>query len=106
MIWDQGTHAPERESGGIRLQVLGRAEAEEEAQAGLRAGNLRLALFGEKLRGSFALVRTEGFGGNRGAWFLIKHGDGFCEAGYDANDYNCSAETGHTMEQTGEGAVP
>lgn len=99
MIWDQGMYAPELEEGGRRRQAGGREEAEEIAQAGLRDGNLKFALFGKKLHGSFALVRTKGFGGTKEAWLLIKHKDQYCSAGFDANDFDFSAESNRTLEQ-------
>lgn len=33
------------------------------------------------------------------AWLLIKHGDRFCKAGYDANDHDISATSGRTLAQ-------
>jgi bifunctional non-homologous end joining protein LigD len=105
MIWDQGKYSPEVEvAKGVRREVKELSEAEEVAQAGLRDGNLKFALFGAKLRGSFALVRTSGLGGAKEAWLLIKHRDPFCQAGYDANDYDYSAETNRTLAQIAEGA--
>ncbi|MDG6902970.1 MAG: hypothetical protein JRM80_13570, partial [Nitrososphaerota archaeon] len=89
--------------------LKGRAEAEEAAEAGLRDGNLKFALYGAKLQGSFALVRTNGLGGTREAWLLIKHRDSFCRAGYDANDHDISAETNRTFSQithAAQGAGP
>ncbi|MDG6983291.1 MAG: DNA ligase [Nitrososphaerota archaeon] len=110
MIWDQGTYAMEAEvSKGARRELKARAEAEEAAEAGLRDGNLKFALYGAKLQGSFALVRTKGLGGTREAWLLVKHRDSFCRAGYDANDYDLSAETNRTLSQiaqTAQGAGP
>ncbi|HKT21395.1 MAG TPA: DNA polymerase ligase N-terminal domain-containing protein [Nitrososphaerales archaeon] len=107
MIWDEGTYAPEVEvSKGVRRQVEGTTEAEEASQAGLRDGNLKFALYGKKLKGSFALVRTRGLGGAREAWLLIKHRDVFCKAGYDANDYDYSAETGRTLGEIAGGESP
>ena len=108
MIWDQGTYTPEQEvSKGVRRQTEGRAEAEEAAEAGLRGGNLKFTLYGEKLGGSFALVRTRGMQGAKEAWLLIKHRDSFCMTGYDANAYDYSAETNRTLgEIAKEGATP
>ena len=100
MIWDEGTYAPEVEiRKGVREPVQGRDEAEEAAEAGLRDGNLKFALYGKKLRGSFALVRTSGLGGAREAWLLIKHRDEYCVAGYDAKDYDFSAATNRSLAQ-------
>ncbi len=100
MIWDQGKYTPEVEiSKGSRTQVRDRDEAEEIAKASLRDGNLKFFLYGEKLRGSFALVRTKGLGGSKEAWLLIKHRDEYCKSGYDANDHDYSAESNLSLAQ-------
>ena len=100
MIWDEGTYTPETEIGkGPRKLVSGREEAEETAVAGLREGVLKFTLFGSKLEGSFALVRTKGLGGAREAWLLVKHKDAHCRTGYDANDYDFSAVSNRTLAQ-------
>ena len=105
MIWDKGTFTPEVELvEGVRKEVKNRDEAEEVAAAGLRDGNLKFVLYGEKLQGSFALVRTKGLRGTKEAWLLIKHKDRFCKPGYDAKDYDFSAETGRSLgEIAGDG---
>lgn len=101
MIWDEGTYNPETESTrGEREEVKSRAEAERVAAEGLRDGNLKFRLYGKKLHGSFALVRTRGLGGSgREAWLLIKHRDKSCIEGWDAGDYDHSATTKRTMAQ-------
>ena len=102
MIWDQGTYDPEEEvSKGVRRQVKVRAKAERVAAEGLSAGNLKFFLHGEKLKGSFALVRTSGFG-PKDAWLLIKHNDQYCQSGYDAKNYDVSAATGRSLAQIGQ----
>jgi len=69
-------------------------------QQGLKDGNLKFRLFGKKLQGSFALVRTKGFGNNmKESWLFIKHKDEFAKKGYDANDYDFSARTNRSMEE-------
>lgn len=104
MIWDEGTYSPETEvSKGIRELVKGREEAEETAEAGLRDGSLKFTLYGKKLHGSFALVRTRGLGGAREAWLLIKHKDEYCVPGYDANDYDLSAASNRSIKQIAGG---
>ena len=72
MVWDTGTWEPE---------VPNVDEA-------LRKGDLKFTLHGKKLQGSWALVRTAGWGGNRGkpSWLLIKHRDQF------ASDVDITAE--------------
>jgi bifunctional non-homologous end joining protein LigD len=104
MIWDEGRFTPEVEvQKGVRRLVNGNSEAAEVAAAGLRVGNLKFTLYGKKLHGSFALVRTKGFGGSKEAWLLIKHRDGHCVARYDANDYDFSAASGRSLAEISEG---
>ncbi|MCC7009213.1 MAG: hypothetical protein IT184_10380 [Acidobacteria bacterium] len=62
MLWDTGTWVPEVADVG----------------AALAKGDLKFSLDGYKLKGSWALVRTRGYGGSRGdgrSWLLIKHRD-------------------------------
>jgi bifunctional non-homologous end joining protein LigD len=107
MIWDEGTYSPEVEvSRGVRRLVTSRAEAQEVARSELSEGNLKFTLYGKKLQGSFALVRTKGLGGAREAWLLIKHRDGHCKEGYEAKDYDYSAATNKTLAQiAGDGTL-
>ena len=99
MIWDEGTYNPEIEiSKGVRKEITNRKEAEEIARKSLQDGNLKFHLYGKKLRGSFALVRTGGFGGKE-SWLLIKHRDEYSKTGYDANDYDFSASSNRSLTQ-------
>jgi len=99
MIWDEGTYEPEVEvSKGVRRRITDRAEAEEVAKKSMKEGNLKFTLYGKKLKGSFALVRTRGFGGKE-SWLMIKHRDKYTKEGYDANDYDYSAVTKRSIEQ-------
>ena len=59
MIWDRGTWTPES----------------EDVDAALKKGELKLRLDGEKLKGSWVLVRTRRSGESKPAWLLIKHRD-------------------------------
>jgi bifunctional non-homologous end joining protein LigD len=61
MVWDRGTWAPEV----------------PDVDAALAKGDLKFTLRGAKLKGSWVLVRTRGFGGKRASWLLIKHRDQF-----------------------------
>jgi len=99
MIWDEGTYVPEIEvSKGMRREVTTREEAEEVAKADMKEGILKFRLYGKKLRGSFALIRTAGFRGKE-SWLLIKHDDEFSKQGYDAKDYDFSAVSNRTLAQ-------
>ena len=69
IVWDCGVYSPD-ESG---TWIEDRAAAEQEVLRGLASGKLSITLRGEKVKGSFALVRT-----SRGKyWLLIKHKDRF-----------------------------
>src|ERR1700722_13586462 len=58
MVWDTGTWKPDN----------------EDVDASLRNGELKFALFGQKLRGSWVLVRTRGYGSRSDkSWLIIKH---------------------------------
>jgi len=62
MVWDRGTWEPEQ----------------ADVDASLAKGDLKFTLHGRKLRGSWVLVRTRGFGGRgRSSWLLDKHRDAF-----------------------------
>jgi bifunctional non-homologous end joining protein LigD len=62
MVWDEGTWTPES----------------EDVEAALKKGDLKFTLHGKKLRGSWVLVRTRGFGSKADkSWLLIKHRDRF-----------------------------
>ena len=99
MIWDEGTYEPEVElSKGVRRRITNREEAEQVAAEELRKGNLKFTLYGKKLKGSFALVRTKGFGGKE-SWLLIKHRDRYSKEGYDANDYDFSAVSKKSIDR-------
>jgi bifunctional non-homologous end joining protein LigD len=60
MVWDNGKWIPESDDIGAALQK----------------GDLKFSLEGKKLRGSWVLVRTHGFGSKPDkSWLLIKHRD-------------------------------
>jgi bifunctional non-homologous end joining protein LigD len=73
IVWDCGVYSPDEEQ---HYAFGDRKAAERRARAGLEAGKLSFFLRGEKLRGSFALVRTA-----RGQWLLLKHQDRFAAEG-------------------------
>jgi len=70
IVWDCGVYSPDE---GGKTWFHDRARAEREVREGLEKGKLSILLRGEKLKGSFALVRTKG--GKE--WLLIKHKDRF-----------------------------
>ncbi len=109
MIWDEGNYNPEVEiSKGVRKEIATRNEAEEVAAKSFGEGSLKFRLYGTKLSGSFALVRTKGIGG-RESWLLIKHKDEFSTEGYDAKDSDFSAVSNRSLSEianSGSGTLP
>ncbi len=99
MIWDEGTYTPQRERGnGVWQEIIDRTEAEAVMRQGLQEGKLTFRLSGQKLQGSFALIRIRGFGG-KASWLLIKQHDAYTQQGYDANDYDVSAVSGRSLAE-------
>ncbi len=99
MIWDEGTYEAEQEvSKGVREKVTNPIRAKDVMRHGLENGELKFILHGKKLKGSFALVKTRGFG-PKNAWLLIKHKDLYCIDGHDAHDFPKSARSKRTIEE-------
>lgn len=70
IVWDCGVYAPDEDH---RDGLHDREEAERQVRAALDKGKLSFFLRGEKLKGSFALVRSA----DPKNWLLIKHRDAF-----------------------------
>jgi bifunctional non-homologous end joining protein LigD len=91
MLWDRGFWEPE----GMT------------AEAGLKTGDLKFTLDGDRLHGSWVLVRMKNdkFGGKRTNWLLIKHDDEYAEEGnHDALLEDArSVASGRPMEDIAEG---
>src|SRR6202023_2844489 len=68
MVWDIGEWSPER----------------DDVEDALRKGELKFTLHGKKLKGSWVLVRTRGYGSSsKTSWLLIKHRDEFASSKID-----------------------
>jgi bifunctional non-homologous end joining protein LigD len=101
MLWDRGYWAP---------------EDGQDITAGLDKGNLKFRLDGERLHGSWALVRMHGEDKRTGKpsksnWLLIKHDDDAARPGDDdalLEDNDTSVASGRAMAAiaAGEGAAP
>ncbi len=98
MLWDRGFWEPEE--GGNPGQSL-------------RKGELKFTLAGEKLKGSWVLVRMrqdrERGRSSRNNWLLIKHRDPYARENGDAvTDEDLSVASGRTLEkiEAGEGPRP
>ena len=90
IVWDCGVYAPDE----AHADGFGdREDAERRVRAALEQGKLSLVLRGEKLKGSFALVRSS----DPKNWFLIKHRDPFATQ-RDMTELNRSVISGMTVE--------
>ncbi|HET9046315.1 MAG TPA: non-homologous end-joining DNA ligase, partial [Casimicrobiaceae bacterium] len=89
IVWDCGVYSPDEDGTWFH----DRARAEQEIRDGLAKGKLSFLLRGEKLKGSFALVRTK----DAKQWLMIKHKDRFAIA-EDVTAKNLSVLSGVAVE--------
>jgi bifunctional non-homologous end joining protein LigD len=99
MLWDRGTYSadtatsPDKEEDAIR--------------EGLRRGDLKITFNGERLHGSYALIRMKfarnGSSASKPQWLLIKHRDEFASSGDVVAANMTSVDTNRTMEEITSG---
>jgi bifunctional non-homologous end joining protein LigD len=90
MVWDRGTF---------------RLEGNLDALKQLAKGEIKFSLNGEKLRGSFVLVKLKNSEkGNE--WLMIKHKDAAEDSSWNIDEHDGSALTGRTIEEIKEELPP
>jgi bifunctional non-homologous end joining protein LigD len=90
MVWDRGT-----------FHVEGNLDALRQ----LEKGEIKFSLNGEKLRGSFVLVKLkQSEKGNE--WLMIKHKDAAEDSSWNIDEHEGSAITGRTLEEIKEELPP
>ena len=90
MVWDRGT-----------FHVEGSLDALKQ----LEKGEIKFSLNGEKLRGSFVLVKLkQSEKGNE--WLMIKHKDAAEDSSWNIDEHDGSALTGRTIEEIKEELPP
>ncbi len=90
MVWDRGTWLPD----------------DPDVDGSLRRGELKFTLHGEKLKGSWVLVRTRsGYppSSGRPAWLLIKHRDAFASTRDVETAMPRSAASKRTLTEIAQG---
>ncbi len=78
ILWDKGTYTTE-----------GNLSAEEQ----LRKGDLKIFLHGQKLNGSFVLVKLKN-SSKQNEWLLIKHRDEYVRTDWDIEEHGTSVKSG------------
>lgn len=99
MLWDRGTYTADA--------ATSPKEEEDAIRDGLKRGDLKITFHGERLHGSFALVRMkfarDGSSSSKPQWLLIKHRDEFA-ADQDVVEENLtSVDSGRTMDEIASG---
>ena len=90
MVWDRGT-----------FQLEGTLDALKQ----LEKGEIKFGLNGEKLRGSFVLVKLkQSEKGNE--WLMIKHKDSAEDSSWNIDEHDGSVLTGRTLEEIKEESPP
>jgi bifunctional non-homologous end joining protein LigD len=91
MLWDRGFWAPEK---GF-----------EKIGAALDKGELKFVMEGERMHGSWVLVRTKRDARGRASWMLIKHRDGAIVTGNTTGptDEDRSVASGRSMSEIASG---
>jgi bifunctional non-homologous end joining protein LigD len=94
MVWDRGTFAVENTQG-----------SNLNATQQLKKGEIKFSLNGEKLRGSFVLVKLKkSEKGNE--WLMIKHKDAAEDPAWNVDEHDGSVLTGRTIEEIQEQSPP
>jgi DNA ligase D-like protein (predicted 3'-phosphoesterase) len=83
MLWDRGRWEPDS----------------PDVDASLERGEIKFTLGGEKLRGSWVLVRTRGFGAtpSQSSWLLVKHRDRYASTSDVTEDAPRSVSSGRLL---------
>lgn len=100
IVWDRGTYSPD-ENG--ELSFGDRTRAEERMKEGLAGGKLSVFLRGEKLKGSWTLVRMHRSDKN---WLLIKHRDEYTNPQNNILAEEASVISGLTVDDLKSGHLP
>jgi bifunctional non-homologous end joining protein LigD len=99
MLWDRGTYTSD---------VADSPDEEEDAiRDGLKRGDLKITFHGERLHGSFALIRMkysrDGSSSAKPQWLMIKHRDEYATEEDVVAENMTSVDTGRTMEEIAGG---
>lgn len=92
VVWDRGTY---------------RLLEGSDTTAQIAKGSLKFELYGEKLRGAFALVHIKGRDGEETSWLLIKERDDRVDPDWKIDEHGESVISGRTLDDiAGDPASP
>lgn len=100
MLWDNGTY---------EIENPAEDDMNSAAHDHYERGDLKIDFHGKRIKGSYALVRTRGFGrsASKPSWLLIKHRDDEARPESESSltgKYVKSVTTNRTMDEIAEGA--
>src|SRR3954467_5262781 len=99
MLWDRGTYSSDT--------AVSSDDEEDVLRDQLRKGDLKITFHGERLHGSFALIRMkysrDASSSSKPQWLLIKHRDEFATVRDVVAENMTSVDTGRTMEEIAAG---
>jgi bifunctional non-homologous end joining protein LigD len=90
MVWDEGAYSDAEDNTDPKV-------VRKNLKAALKKGDLKFTLHGEKLNGSFVLVKIKSSDEDN-AWLLIKHKDEYASA-EDVTELDRSVLSGRSMEE-------
>ncbi len=100
IVWDRGTYSPDE---GGTFSFHDREEANRRMREEIEAGKLSIHLRGEKMKGSWTLVKTQQ---SDKSWLLIKHRDEAVDTTRDLTDLDASVISGLTIADLQAGRRP
>ena len=99
MLWDSGTYSSDA--------ATSPDDEEDAIRDGLKRGDLKITFHGQRLHGSFALIRMkfarDSSSSSKPQWLLIKHRDEFATEDDVVADNMTSVDSGRTMEKIASG---
>jgi bifunctional non-homologous end joining protein LigD len=93
IVWDEGTYMP------MDAEGISRKEQEKLLLKQLYSGNLKIRMFGEKIKGDYALFQMKGRGER--SWILVKKNDEFASP-EDITGNDKSVKSGKTLVEVAE----
>jgi bifunctional non-homologous end joining protein LigD len=96
MLWDEGYYTVDDPTAD--------QDAEELMEQRIEKGKVAITFHGQRLKGSFTLIKTRRGSGSKAQWLLIKHADRFADPNYDpVRDEDSSVLSASTMEELAAG---